>query len=89
MQDYTDRLTCRCGAHAIPLVRWRYFDNGTWHIEAKCPSCRRWITWLPQTPENVTAAYAETPPDDPTPTQDDLLRQHQVDRYCKERRQLA
>jgi hypothetical protein len=48
--------TCPLHPDAEPLLRWRRFGNDTWHVEARCPACGRFIAWAPQTPANVEMA---------------------------------
>jgi hypothetical protein len=55
-----------CPAHPDirPRLRWQTNANGTRHIiRCECGKCGRFLSWATQTPENMTAAEPETPPD--------------------------
>lgn len=42
-------LPCKydCGA-VLPMLSWQEASNGVVHLRADCPSCKRWIKYLPQ-----------------------------------------
>ena len=50
-------LKCgRCGTTAPPRLSWTKLSDTRHHLRAECAACGAWLTWLPQTIENVRAA---------------------------------
>lgn len=50
-----------CGRE--PVYLWRTFANGTRHIEARCPACKRFLGFAEQTPAAVLKADTDTASD--------------------------
>ncbi len=53
-----------CGRHvskARCILKWRTFDDGTRHIERRCPS-GHYLDWAPQSDENIRLADAYIDP---------------------------
>lgn len=48
-----------CKSTLIPVQRWRRFDDGTEHLEARCSACDQFIQYVKQTPENLREAPAK------------------------------
>lgn len=47
------KIPCnRCNKEIEPITEEKTFANGTKHIGATCPLCKRFIKWLPQEPNN-------------------------------------
>lgn len=42
-----------CGSTRMKLS-WQTFSNDTTHIRADCADCEHYVTYVPQTPENLT-----------------------------------
>ena len=64
-------LICRrCKQGVDPTVHWREFASGEYHLEAKCPECKRHLKFLTQ-----TAEWLELAPPKPV-----LL--HEVEMVC-------
>lgn len=58
----------KCGGTEAALS-WFTMGNGTRHIREECAACGKWISWAPQTVENIRAAKPERPTDeDPSGT---------------------
>ncbi len=56
-------LTCgRCNIRAVPDLYWHPTSNpDVTHLGARCPSCGRYIQWVPQTPEWLEQAPIQAP----------------------------
>lgn len=54
------RIDCSHGCGLVlPMLSWQEFSNGTVHLRAECPSCKRYIKYLPQ---RVTAGGEDRGP---------------------------
>ena len=48
----SEMLICRrCNLGVDPVLGWREFASGDYHLEAKCPECHRHLKFLSQAPE--------------------------------------
>lgn len=46
-----EELVLKCGycfTTNVPMLSWQEFSNGTVHLRAECPECKRYIKYLPQ-----------------------------------------
>lgn len=48
-----------CAAQENPEIYWQPTVDGGWHLGARCPACKRWWRWLPQTEDNLQLAPAK------------------------------
>lgn len=56
-------LDCPACGPVRPAVAWKPWASGLGrHLEATCPTCRRYLKYLPQTPENVALVPPAPPP---------------------------
>ncbi len=46
-----------CGL-VLPMLSWQEHSNGTVHLRADCPSCKRWIKYCPQRDDQGPTVYA-------------------------------
>lgn len=51
-----------CGGINLTL-KWQTFDNGTKHIRANCAKCSAYVTYVPQTTENLALVEKASAPD--------------------------
>ena len=47
------KITCKyCQEEVEAVIEKKIFSNGTKHLSASCPVCKKWIKYLPQEKNN-------------------------------------